>query len=69
MFFRRPSIRRFEYLPRYYDPEKDPAEKFKQRFERQRHSRSRPQRSILRWMIVFLLAVYAYLYLAGLLRS
>ncbi|MBI4418944.1 MAG: hypothetical protein HY563_09205 [Ignavibacteriales bacterium] len=68
MFFKRPGIRRFEYLPRYYDPERDPREQFKRKFESNRRMRGRSRTSLLRWILVFLLVVYAYLYLSGLLR-
>ncbi|MEX2117767.1 MAG: hypothetical protein WEB37_12860 [Bacteroidota bacterium] len=68
MFFRRPTHQRFEYLPRFYDPEKDSAEEFKRKFKRERSLHRRKSRPILWWLVVIALAVYAYLYLAGVIR-
>lgn len=68
MLFKRPGIRRFEYLPRYYDPDKDPTEQFRQQFENRRRSIKRSPRSLLRWGLLLLLVVYAYLYLSGVFR-
>jgi len=68
MFFRRPKYHRFEYLPRYYEPDKDASEDFRRKFKRERSVHRRKSRPILWWLVVTALAVYAYLYLAGVIR-
>lgn len=68
MFFRRPKYHRFEYLPRYYDPDKDHAEDFRRKMQRERRSSSRRKRPLVWWLAVMVLVVYAYLYLAGVIR-
>ena len=68
MLLKRPQHRRFEYQPRYYDPDKDPAEKFKHKMEAERKAHQRKRRPVLLWGALFLIIVYVYLYLSGALR-
>ena len=68
MFMRRPKYRQFEYLPRYYNPDKDPQNDFRRKMRNERKSHRLKTRPVFIWMGIFLLAVYAYLYLAGAFR-
>jgi hypothetical protein len=68
MFLRRPKYHRFEYLPRFYDPEKDEREEFKRKFQKERNLHRRKTRPLLWWLILMAFALYAYLYLVGVLR-
>lgn len=38
MLMKKPEHKKFEYLPRYYNPDKDKDQNFKDRFELARHS-------------------------------
>jgi hypothetical protein len=68
MFLKRPQHRKFEYQPRYYDSEKDPTQKFKQRMEVERKSHQRKKRPVVFWAVLVILIVYIYLYLSGAIR-
>jgi hypothetical protein len=68
MFLRKPQYHRFEYLPRFYDPDKDSQEDFRRKMRRERGTRRRKPRPIVWWLVVAALVVYAYLYLAGAIR-
>lgn len=68
MFMRKPKYRQFEYLPRYYNPDKDPHNDFRRKMRNERKSHRRKTRPVILWGIVFLLVVYTYLYLAGAFR-
>ncbi|MBI2619879.1 MAG: hypothetical protein HYW57_07335 [Ignavibacteriales bacterium] len=68
MFFRRPPYRKFEYLPRFYEPDKDPAEKFKRRFETERRAHRKKPRPVIVWGVIFAIIIYVYLFLSGVLR-
>ncbi|MCS7228559.1 MAG: hypothetical protein RMJ81_02525 [Candidatus Kryptonium sp.] len=70
MFFKRPQHLRFEYIPRYYKPEKDEELKRKERLKRslkfQRVGISeRKRRSLIWWLIVAGIVFYLYLVLSG----
>ncbi len=68
MFLRKPQYHRFEYLPRFYDPDKDAREDFRRKMRRERSTQRRKARPVVWWLIVAALVVYAYLYLAGAIR-
>ena len=68
MFFKKPRYRQFDYEPRFYKPDQDPAERFKRKMEAQRHAHTKKRRPVLLWGVIFILAVYVYLYLSGILR-
>jgi hypothetical protein len=70
MLFKRPQHLRFEYIPRYYNPDKDEEEKrkerLKQRLKIQRLRISeRKKRPIIWWLIIVVLLFYLYLLLSG----
>ncbi len=70
MFLKRPQHLRFEYIPRYYNPDKDEELKRKERLKRklkiQRIGISeRKRRSLLWWLIIAGLVFYVYLVLSG----
>ncbi|CUT00403.1 hypothetical protein JGI3_00338 [Candidatus Kryptobacter tengchongensis] len=70
MLFKRPQHLRFEYIPRYYKPEKDEELKRKERLRRslkiQRIGISeRKKRSLLWWLIIVGIVFYLYLVLSG----
>lgn len=67
MFFKRIKPREFDYTPRFYDPEKDPEEKIRQKlgFNRKRRLK-RKERSPLYWLILLIIVFYIYLKLSGL---
>lgn len=68
MFLRKPRYHRFEYLPRFYDPDKDSHEDLRRKMRRERSSRQRKSRPVVWWFILAALVVYVYLYLAGAIR-
>ncbi|CUS85982.1 hypothetical protein [Candidatus Kryptobacter tengchongensis] len=70
MLLKRPQHLRFEYIPRYYKPEKDEELKRKERLRRslkiQRIGISeRKKRSLLWWLIIVGIVFYLYLVLSG----
>lgn len=65
MIFRRPKYRRFEYEPRFYKPEQDPAERMKDRMRVERGKARRQQKSLIGIGLLFILLFYAYLYISG----
>lgn len=68
MFLRKPRYHRFEYLPRFYNPDKDSTEDFRRKLRRERSSQRRRPRPLVWWLAVAALVIYAYLYLSGVLR-
>lgn len=69
MFMRKPSYRSFEYIPRYYKPERDEQERRRWRlnvkFRSQR--KRRHQRPVILYFGIFALVLYMYLSLSGVL--
>jgi hypothetical protein len=65
MLLKRPSYKRFEYTPRFYNPDRDPenTRRRRMRFERQtRRGKNRP----LYWVIgMLILSWLAYMWLGG----
>lgn len=65
MLLKKPSYKRFDYTPRYYNPDRDPENMRRRelRFERQtRRGRHRP----LYWVLAMLILAYlAYAWLQG----
>ncbi|MBM4169496.1 MAG: hypothetical protein FJ215_10140 [Ignavibacteria bacterium] len=68
MFFRRPKYRRFDYEPRFYQPERDPGEKFRERMQREMRRARKKRKPIFLWVAVFALIIYFYLYVSGIIR-
>ncbi len=65
MLLKRPTYRRFDYLPRYYKPELDEKERFKEQMRRERTKTRRKSRPVLVWGVILFLVLYAYIYLSG----
>lgn len=68
MFIKKPRYRRFEYEPRYYNPDGDPGERLKQKMRIERGKHKRKRRPIILWGILFILVLYVYLYLMKVFR-
>ncbi|HEY4612175.1 MAG TPA: hypothetical protein VII11_04270 [Bacteroidota bacterium] len=68
MFLRKPKYNRFEYLPRYYDPEKDVDETRRQKMRIERSHNRRKLKPWYFWGALFALIVYFYFYMAGVFR-
>jgi len=63
MFMRKPQHRRFEYTPRYYDPNKDEDERRRRRFRFERPPRRKGHRPFIIIAIMFILVYLLYSYL------
>lgn len=62
MLMKKPEHKRFEYRPRYYNPEKDKSQKFKERFEITRKSyllKKKNNKFILYFLIIILVLYLA----------
>ncbi|HLE33125.1 MAG TPA: hypothetical protein VJB38_10985 [Bacteroidota bacterium] len=68
MLLKRPKHRDFEYQPRYYNPDKNPAEKFKHKMQAERKLHQRKRRPVFLWGALLVIIVYVYLYLSGAFR-
>ena len=68
MFFRKPRYRRFEYEPRFYNPEEDRTEQLKKRLRQERSRSRRKRKSPIVWGVLMIVLFYLYLYLSGTLR-
>lgn len=68
MFFKRPKYRRFDYEPRFYNPERDPSERFRERMQREMRRARRKRKPIILWAAVLAIIIYFYLYLSGIIR-
>ncbi len=68
MLLKKPQYRKFEYLPRFYRPEKDEAETFKRKLEASRRSHGKKRRPVLLWAFLLVFVIYVYLYLSGAFR-
>jgi hypothetical protein len=64
MFLKRPQYRRFTYEPRFYDPDHDEKERLRRLMRQERAYHRQRRRPVVLWIAIFLLVVYAYLYLA-----
>ncbi len=61
-----PGYRRFSYEPRYYKPELDKDERRRRRMQFHRHrARQKGTKSVLLWIVLFLIAIYLYGFLSG----
>lgn len=60
MLMKKPEYKRFEYIPRYYKPEKDKQQKLKERFEIVRKSNlyKRNYRNIYFYLIIIIFIIY-----------
>jgi len=68
MLLRKPKYHRFEYTPRYYNPEKDVDEQRRQKLRISRSHNRRTLRPVYFWGMLLLLIVYFYLYISGVFR-
>ncbi|MEJ5305970.1 MAG: hypothetical protein WHV63_08500 [Ignavibacteria bacterium] len=62
MLMKRPEHKRFDYIPRYYDPEKDKSQKLKDRIEIARKSylyKKKNNRLIIYFLIIILIIYLA----------
>lgn len=62
MLMKKPEHKKFEYLPRYYKPEKDKTQNFRERFEITRRSYSIRKKS--NKIFLYLIFILVVLYLA-----
>jgi hypothetical protein len=60
MFMKKPTYKRFEYLPRYYDPSKDESERQRRRIRIQRNVRRGSHRPFLIIVLMFILVYLLY---------
>lgn len=60
MFMRKPGYKRFEYLPRYYDPAKEERESGRRRIKFERNTRRGSHRPFIIIVIMFILAIILY---------
>lgn len=60
MLMKKPEHKRFEYLPRYYKPEKDKEQKFREKFElaRKSHSLKKKSNKIILYLIIIFFIIY-----------
>lgn len=66
MLMKRPKPKEFDYIPRYYDPEKDPEERLRRRLGFQRKRRHKVKgRSPIFWLVLLLIVIYLYLKFSG----
>lgn len=65
MLLKRPKHKNFEYLPRYYDPDKDPELKRRERFRITSSTRRGKRPSMIRLVIWLLAAIITYVLLIG----
>jgi hypothetical protein len=65
MLFKKAKHRNFEYLPRYYDPEKDPELKRRERFRFRSNVRRGRQPGMVLIFLLLLLVVIAYFMISG----
>jgi hypothetical protein len=65
---KKPKIRRFIYEPRFYKPDRDPGERLKRQMRTERSKHRGRVRPAFVWAILFVLIMYAYLYLSGVVR-
>jgi len=68
MFFKRPQHKRFDYEPRFYNPERDPSEQFRERMRREMRIARKKKKPVILWAAVFAIIIYFYLYLSGIIR-
>jgi len=66
MLMKRPQHKDFEFIPRFYDPDKDPEERLRRKlgFNRKRRFK-RKGRSPIYWLVLLLIVIYFYLKLSG----
>ena len=67
MFLRKPTYHRFEYIPRFYNPDRDPAERLKRQMRARRHAR-RPKKGFYLLFALLFLILYLYFFFSGGLR-
>lgn len=60
MLMKKPEHKKFEYQPRYYKPEKDKSENFKERFEltRRYYSLNKKNNKIFIYFVFILIIIY-----------
>jgi len=60
MFVKKPRNKRFEYTPRYYNPQHDPEERRKRRMKFESNVRRGKNRPIYFYAILLILAIILY---------
>lgn len=67
MFFKRPQHRVFDYTPRYYKPENDPAEKRKQKLNFRSGGKKylKKNNKVYLFIITFIVVLFFYLRFQG----
>jgi len=55
MFLRKPTFKRFEYIPRYYDPSKDESNRRRRRIKFERKVRRGDHRSLFVVIALFII--------------
>ncbi len=68
MLLRRPKYHRFEYIPRFFNPERDEDGRRKQKMRIARAQQRRKRRPVLLWVALFGLLFYLYYYFSGVFR-
>jgi len=60
MLMKKPEHKKFEYIPRYYKPEKDETQKFKDKFEivRKSYSFKKKNNRLILYFILVLVIIY-----------
>jgi hypothetical protein len=60
MFFKRPSYKRFEYIPRFYNPNKDLEERRKRKlgFRKNRRYQQKGSIKIIIWAILIFIILW-----------
>jgi hypothetical protein len=68
MFFKRPTHKNFDYIPRFYKPETDPEERRKRKFGFKRQlGIIRSKKNSFRLIALLLIVFYLYLWMSGVL--
>ncbi len=65
MFLKKPNHKQFDYIPRYYNPGKDPDIKRREKLRFSTNVRRGKQPSRLKLILWFVVAVALYLLLSG----
>ncbi len=60
MLMKKPEHKRFEYIPRYYNPDKDESQKFKERFDliRRYHIAKKKNYKLFLYFLIIILIMY-----------
>ena len=70
MFLKQPKIRRFEYSPRFYNPEsEDENDKNRIRFKRLTDRKPSPRRSFWGMLIIIIVLIFLIRYLSSFVKA